>query len=1051
MGPRYKNDGLKPDLVAPGTDIIAARSSDSRQGDGLYIGLSGTSMASPHVAGAAALLKQKYPHWNGEQLKAALMSSTLKIDSIKPYQGGSGRLDIEAATTRTVFASGSIDFGFFSWPQVDMEIVERTVTYTNIGDEPVTLELTSTFLDNNGSPAPEGVLQLESDQVTVPANGQVYVVLSFNPNLANFDQRYQGHLNAELNGEVVATSAMAVGIEGERHTLTIHATDTQGQDARAVVTLVGKDFYPQTFSLFGKTELRLEPDTYSILSMMDVDDETDQAGVAVLGNPEIILDGDKTINLDARDVSEISVDIPDKSTPVFRKLELFRSFGGPNEIEFTYVLPATKSKMYAQTMDSVTEGTFDFNTRWRLSKPGLTVSKEGNDIETITLPGGTVFDGEFELPVVYAGNGSANDYEGLDVKDKAVLVKRTDSITGSERAAAAHQAGAKLLLIVNDAASKFSEWVGSDDYENTNPIAVASVSGKVGDVLIEDALAEALTITVEGTAVSPYIYDLIDNHHNAIPADLTYAPTHEELARIDARYYSDIPAKGAEFRWDLPTYRDNGIGFKVDLTLPSARTEWVSASEDTIWHHAAQVNDEEGYGLWEVRQPEALYKPGEHLKENWFSPVVRPYIGEGFWVPERFENDLQFNIPTGADGGIGNTGWTFGGPGDTLELYKGNELLESDKGQTLFYNGAEEGLTKYRLVSDTARDVNRWRTSIKTHTEWTILTEKQKEFHTFLPMISLDYIVDTDMNGNAHGGDTITLGLQASQISYASGNGNIDGATLSVSFDEGKQWEEVELVPDGNGWIAEFTNKGTEGTYVSLQASAWDDLGNKIDQEIIKAFGISKSTPDPGPGPSPGPNPDPGPVDPKPEAPVFTDITNTFAKDEINKLAAKGIIQGKTETTFAPNAQITRAEFTVLLARALDLPMKEYEGKFKDVHSSKKWAYAGIEAAATAGIVNGTLDGKFNPDAAIKREEIAAMVVRAIEFKDKPKLDNLETPGNFTDHGSIGAYAIDAVYKATALGVIKGNEGQFKPKHNATRAEAAVMLYRSLDTLTLLD
>lgn len=189
----------------------------------------------------------------------------------------------------------------------------------------------------------------------------------------------------------------------------------------------------------------------------------------------------------------------------------------------------------------------------------------------------------------------------------------------------------------------------------------------------------------------------------------------------------------------------------------------------------------------------------------------------------------------------------------------------------------------------------------------------------------------------------------------------------------------------------------------------------------------------------------------KPTPPVFNDIANTFAAKEINALVAKGIVQGKTTTEFAPNAQITRAEFAVLLARALDLPVKEYEGKFGDVNTSKKWAYAGVEAAARAGIVNGTQDGKFNPDAPIKREEIAAMVVRAIEYQNKEKLANLNTPANFTDHGSIGAFAIDSVYKAAALGVIKGNDGNFAPKNNATRAEATVMLYRALDALVMLD
>lgn len=136
-----------------------------------------------------------------------------------------------------------------------------------------------------------------------------------------------------------------------------------------------------------------------------------------------------------------------------------------------------------------------------------------------------------------------------------------------------------------------------------------------------------------------------------------------------------------------------------------------------------------------------------------------------------------------------------------------------------------------------------------------------------------------------------------------------------------------------------------------IKVELTDATGKRVKQ---KAQGKLTIKQDVGPGP--------GPVDPKPETPpAFTDITNTFAKDEINKLAAKGIIQGKTETSFAPNAQITRAEFTVLLARALNLPLKTYEGKFEDVNTSKKWAFAGIEAAANAGIVNGMKDGKFNP------------------------------------------------------------------------------------------
>ena len=88
-------------------------------------------MATPHVAGAAAILSQRHPDWTGAQLKDALMSTTKKLDDIKPLEGGTGRLDVAAATFGTVRATGSLDFGFYDWPHEGDVPVEKTITYTN--------------------------------------------------------------------------------------------------------------------------------------------------------------------------------------------------------------------------------------------------------------------------------------------------------------------------------------------------------------------------------------------------------------------------------------------------------------------------------------------------------------------------------------------------------------------------------------------------------------------------------------------------------------------------------------------------------------------------------------------------------------------------------------------------------------------------------------------------------------------------------------------------------------------------------------------------------
>jgi hypothetical protein len=145
---------------------------------------------------------------------------------------------------------------------------------------------------------------------------------------------------------------------------------------------------------------------------------------------------------------------------------------------------------------------------------------------------------------------------------------------------------------------------------------------------------------------------------------------------------------------------------------------------------------------------------------------------------------------------------------------------------------------------------------------------------------------------------------------------------------------------------------------------------------------------------------------------------------------------------------LTRAEFDVLLARALQVPLEDYKGTFKDVPSSKKWAAQQIEAAYRTGIVNGKDDGSFDPDADITREQMAAMMMRAVDYSN-PKLTlNLPQKDKFKDDSKINNYAKQEVSNANILGLINGRlNGTFEPKKQTTRAETAVVLYRMLDKL----
>lgn len=193
------------------------------------------------------------------------------------------------------------------------------------------------------------------------------------------------------------------------------------------------------------------------------------------------------------------------------------------------------------------------------------------------------------------------------------------------------------------------------------------------------------------------------------------------------------------------------------------------------------------------------------------------------------------------------------------------------------------------------------------------------------------------------------------------------------------------------------------------------------------------------------------PEQPEEEVTVsFKDIDNTWAKPYIEALAAKEIVKGKTADTFAPNDKITRAQFALIIARALDLEKQEFQGTFTDVTKEMEGFVYEVEAANRAGIIQGDT-GKFNPNAAITRQQMATMIVRAIEYKDASLLKDVETTVEFADAAQINDYAKEAVQLAVGLGIIDGDvvKGQkvFAPKAHATRAHAVKMVYNMLESV----
>ncbi|MCY9696807.1 S-layer homology domain-containing protein [Paenibacillus alginolyticus] len=188
---------------------------------------------------------------------------------------------------------------------------------------------------------------------------------------------------------------------------------------------------------------------------------------------------------------------------------------------------------------------------------------------------------------------------------------------------------------------------------------------------------------------------------------------------------------------------------------------------------------------------------------------------------------------------------------------------------------------------------------------------------------------------------------------------------------------------------------------------------------------------------------------------TFGDIQTHWAKTEIELLASKLIVNGRADSNFAPDQNVTRAEFAALLVRSLGLSLKSSTTiNFKDV-TAKDWYYNSVLTAAGYGIVNGYDTGTFAPDQTITREQMAVMVARAMKLHTSdPKLltGNSARLSLFEDAGSISSWAKDALEKVLSYGVMQGKASKvLAPGDLATRAESVVVLLRTLQAMNLIN
>ncbi|MHC8514333.1 S8 family serine peptidase [Sporosarcina sp. ITBMC105] len=934
-GPSKPNFDIKPDVTAPGTNIMSAipmYKADFPEAtyEHAYTRKTGTSMATPHIAGIAALVKQANPTWNAFDVKVALSNTAKVLDTSKydVFAQGAGRVQAYQAAHPEILAyaidtanndgeivenlKGTVTFGPQSLEE-DLSVNKQILVkneYGNGGTYNATVEVTKGFGDATVTiDNPTFTLtdeQLLNVTLTASANtdtkpgdeilGYIHITGGRTDVSLPFAADFGGEAAAEVKDMSITETDLSFNGDGVKDEAMLYFTITGdvGFNFVELWDIMNPDggAYKDGYIGYLHAGTSLSAGSYQL----PIRGQYRPWGGS---GPTTIPDGLYTIDFSGETVSGNPPVIGDYVGPVVVKSTAGTVTG---TIEGTTATGAIDDAYIIYQQELVNYGLgYDINTK-------LHASYEVKSKEEVVASG----------PITLAQDGTYTfELPNLEKANHTVIVK------------------------YEDAAGNQAEAVIRDVEYTLNDQLLALQKGETADLV----LTETTTIQ-DGTSTE-----------RDVTADATFSTADATIATVEAGTITAVKAGTTEI---TVTYGDFTETVVVEVTgLPTYAVDSTELS---------------------------LVAGGNHQ-----IVVTQTTI-----------------LPTGDADEVDVTAEaTFTVADDTVVTVEGGKVTAVNAGTTeitVTYGDFTEtvvvkvwGAPEYEL----------------SQTDILLLTGSTKQLKLTQSILQPD-------------GKTIDTKDVTADALYVSSDEKI------LTVDKGL----IKTIRSGKATITVTYDGSAEMTV------------NVVVSDPVIVYPDPTPPVDPKPEEKPEPKPDPE----KPTPPVFTDITNTFAANEINKLAAKGIIQGKTETNFAPNAQISRAEFAVLLARALELELKDYEGTFGDVNASKKWAFAGVEAAARAGIINGTADGKFNPDAPIKREEIAAMVIRAIEYKDKEVLKGLDTPANFKDHGSIGSFAIDSVYKANALGVVKGSEtGSFNPKNNATRAEAAVMLYRALNKLKLID
>ncbi|MFG2320647.1 S8 family serine peptidase [Streptomyces tendae] len=826
-GPRFRDDAVKPEITAPGVGILAARSRYATFGSGAYASLNGTSMATPHVAGAAALVAARHPEWTGARIKDALVSTAAPTPANPADQGGSGRVDVASAASADLVATGVADAGIHSLGGEPGEKVTREVEWVNTADRPVTVAVR---VEAPG--APQGLFTVADREITVPARGSTATTVTTDLDLAPAGSRFTGQVTGLIDGRPLTRTLLAVSTREEMHHLRVHVT---GRDGEPLSDLIRFQRKGDPYSALAVTDTEGDVDmvvpngTYTVWMWGTVRGTHGEAslGQALLIRTDVqVRDTDRSLTLDGTGLRQTRLDTPRTSQVTDARTDFSRSFAdGTPPINDTTTLGTGYDSLWALPTGKPADGDLLYTVRSRHEQPLLSLSTDTGNLDDLWLQPWSARPAERTrtLRAVFAGDGTPQQYAASGARGKVAVVR----YTGEDQVVAAEQAGVALLVLV-----------GRDDGRLFQPgdrtaLVVAGISRGEGEALIGrigSSKAGSVPMRVVGHAETGYLYDLVHTWRGGIPPTRHYAPERDELARVDVEFRNAPGREVTENRFDVQPYEVARFDSRRVSTAGAHRTDWVTAAPEAAWTEQAYEENTSFQHSGRV-----AYPAGRATDVQWFGPVEHPRLSETLEPPRRQGNSLTGAISAYGDGGHGHAGTV--GPGtvtQNLSLHRNGKLFHETEGGWL---GVEVpgAAGRYLLTVDTRRTEGH-PYSTATHTEWGFSSARARPGTApLLPLVQLDYTVPTSAAGVAP--RDAELVVTASHLPGAS-TSRVRTEKVELSYDDGRTWHRADVRSAGEGAVRVRLDAPRRAAFLSLRVRAADTQGSTVTQTVTRATGL---------------------------------------------------------------------------------------------------------------------------------------------------------------------------------------------------------------------